>query len=98
MGGMRPLPKGTYWKRGSADRPPTWYEWFYKGPESDGEEVRLGRSQRGERHLEHRFFPADGSWPQSIRGAGRGVAWLLECWRSAKARSDAAGGENLDNR
>jgi len=86
---MRFVPEGTYRRRGTADRPPTWYHWFYRGPESDGEEVLLGQSQRLKTHLDHKFYPADGTWPQTWHGAVRGVEWLLECWRSARARSDA---------
>lgn len=90
MGGMRfKVNKHTYRKRGSADKPPTWYDNYYRGPESDGEEVFLGRSERLERHLHHRFYPVSGEWPQVFRGWTNGVEWLLECWRGAKAISDA---------
>lgn len=89
MGGMRRLPPGIIRQRDSTDRPPTWYLVWYETGETGGQRVLLGRSERLERHLDHRFYPVDGSWPQVFHGWVRGVEWLLECWRSAKARSDA---------
>jgi hypothetical protein len=89
MGGMRFVPKGVTRTRDSTDHPPTWYKVWYQGPESDGQRVLLGRTQRQERHLEHRFFPVDGSWPLTRKGWTEGVTWLMECWRGAKARADA---------
>lgn len=83
----------TYRKRGSVDKPPTWYDIYYRGPESDGEEVLIGRSQRQLRHLNHKFFPIDGTWPKIVQPWTDGVEWLLECWRGAKARSDATSAE-----
>lgn len=92
MGGMRRAPKGIRRTRDSTDRPATWYDIWYTGPESDGERVKLGRSERLAdlaNQKAHRFYPQDGSWPQVIKGWTNGAQWLMECWRSAKARTDA---------
>jgi hypothetical protein len=86
---MRVVPKGIHRRAASADKPPTWYEWIYRGSESDGQEVILGRSQRLDAHLDHKFYPQDGTWPRKFHGAIFGAEWLLECWLSARARSDA---------
>lgn len=89
MGGMRPVPRGISRKRISTDKPPTWYEVFYQGEESDQRRVLLGRSERQERHLDHRFYPVDGSWPKVWHGWVEGACWLMDCWRGTKAISDA---------
>lgn len=90
MPGMRFVPVGVRRFRESTDRPATWYQVWYTHPETGGERVLLGRSERQRRHLDHKFYPADGSWPQVFHGWVSGAEWLIECWRSAKARSDAA--------
>lgn len=86
---MRMVPRGISRKRDSTDKPPTWYKVYYEGEESDQERVLLGRSERLERHLEHRFYPSDGSWPRVWKGWVAGACWLMDVWRGAKARSDA---------
>jgi hypothetical protein len=83
------VPRGISRKRDSTDVPPTRYKVYYQGEESDQKRVYLGWSERRERHLEHRFYPSDGSWPRVWKGHTAGCVWLLEVWRGAKARSDA---------
>ena len=85
--GMSFIPDGTFRKRASTDKPPTWWEHYYRDPELDGKAVLLGKSQRLRRHQEHRFYSVYGDF-QVMRGWVRGVEWLLECHQSAKARNE----------
>lgn len=86
MGGMTFVPEGTFRKRATDDKPPTWWEHYYRDPEL-GKTVLLGKSQRMRRHLEHRFYSVYGPF-QTIKGWTRGVQWLLDEHQAAKARSE----------
>lgn len=86
---MRYVPPGIYRRRASSDRPPTWYDVWYCGPESGDVPVLLGKSERQRRHMEQKMYPSDGSWPRVWSGWVAGAEWLMDCWRGAKARSDA---------
>lgn len=89
MGGMRPVPPGTYRKRGDEHRPPRTWLHYYRDPDA-AEPVLLGYSMRAERHLEHRWFPADpGVYPKKLRGFSVGVQWLLDLYRSSRDRNEA---------
>lgn len=85
--GMKFMPEGAFRKPGSTDKPPTWWEIYYRDPELGGRAVLLGRSERQRRHQEHRFYSIYGDY-QNIVGWVVGVEWLIECHRSARARRE----------
>lgn len=87
MGGMKFVPQGTFRKRASADKPPTWWDHYYRDPEL-GKTVHLGKSQRQPQHQVHRFYSVYGDISGPIRGWVKGVQWLLDAHLSARARND----------
>ncbi len=84
---MKYVPEGTFRQRASTDKPPTWWDHYYRDPEL-GKTVLLGKSERLRRHMEHRFYSTYGDF-KVIQGWVKGVEWLLDCHHSAVARNEA---------
>ena len=82
MPGMRFVPDRVHREPEGEERPPDWYIIWLGPPHAEGS-VIIGRTKRLRRHLWHRCFPADGSWPEDIKGWVAGVEWLLEKHRQS---------------
>lgn len=87
MPGMQRVPEGTYRKPGDDQHPPVWWKHYYRDPDTK-QDVHLGDSERLQKHLHHRFYPADNSWPEVKKGFIAGVRWLLSLYLSGKDRNE----------
>lgn len=84
---MRFVPDNVHREPVGEDRPPEWYVIWLGRPHAEGS-VIIGRSRRLRRHLHHRFFPVDGTWPEEFKGWVTGVEWLLRKHNGGSASSD----------